>query len=157
MAKRPKFRERDTAELAVWISDEDKPHEIEHWKNTIAPTKFKESADAAGVTVGPLRFYTLRPGEGRAGHPPKGLTGSNMRLLVAECDVVGFKPAVKPYSFLAELSQKELQTLREATRRAWHPTQISDQQCDLVIEKLGPQAMEKLIAASVTHESRARH
>lgn len=143
------LRPRDTAELAAWICDEDNPAKIAWWKAEHVVQAFKEAADAAGVILGPPRFYELKPGEGRAGVPPDGVQGTNVRLLVAEADVQGLKPIAKDSTFLAELSFHELEILRKVTRRGARPHELTDEQCDHIIARYGPVTAQKILKSVV--------
>lgn len=143
------LRPRDTAELAIWICDEDNPAKIEWWKREVTADLFKEAADTAGVQLGPVRYYELQPGEGRAGHPPDKVQGTNVRLLVAECDVIGLKPQIVAKAFIADLSFKDLEQLRKVTRRGAMPRILTDEQCDEIIERYGAVTAEKILRSLV--------
>ena len=139
----------DTSTLACWISDDTDPRVVEHWKTVTAPSLFKASADDAGVILSEPRFYTLEPGEGRAGTPPDGAQGTNMRLLVAECAVRGFKPRTEESNFLLDLDPKDLAYLRKVTKRAASPHKISNEQADAIIMRYGPVTAQKLLKSAV--------
>lgn len=159
MAK--KLSQRDTAELAVWVTDDDPPSKLKWWKTEEAPRLFEESAEAAGMKLSPIRWYELKPGEGRAGTPPKGIQGTNVRLLVAECDVVGMRPiANEAVPFTLELSRSDLKKLRDATRRAYGLVIGSDgktlrklraDECDKIINLLGPEAAAREAVNATVH------
>jgi len=140
---------QDTAEIAAWICDETNPAEIRFWKLETVPALFQESADGFGVRLGPIRFYELEPGSGRAGHPPKGFQGTRVRLLVAECKIIGLKPVVQDNSFIADLGFKDLQTLRKITKQAALPNLISDAEADRIIERYGPITAQKILKSVV--------
>lgn len=140
------LRLHGTLEIAIWVSDDDDPAKIKGWRNGYVPAALRESAEAHGFTIGPVRYSELKPGEGRAGTPPKGIQGTNVRLLVAEADAVGFKAMPPPvFSFLADLTFKDLQLLRKVTRRAVLPKLLTDPECDEMIERLGPVAAERVL------------
>jgi hypothetical protein len=136
-------------ELAIWVCDEDDPRKIAWWKAEEAPRLFAESAAAAGAILAPPEFYELQPGEDRAGHPPDDIQGTNVRLLVAECKVVGFRPVIAAKTFIEDLSAQDLARLRAATRRKALPRMLTDEECDEIIEGLGGQVSEKLIQEAV--------
>lgn len=156
-----KLRPRDTAELAVWISDSDPPGKLKWWKEEEAPRRFKESAEAARVKLGPIRFYELQPGEDRAGTPPDNIQGINVRLLVAEADVLGFLPMPAPeYRFTDELKFEDLQKMRAATRRGYGPVlaadgksyrPLRDDECDKIINQIGPEAAAREAMHATKH------
>jgi hypothetical protein len=149
-----KLEDKGTGELAMWITDDDPPQKIKWWREEEVPRLFRESAEAAGVRIGPISFYELAPGEDRAGWPPDCVQGINVRLLVAEADIIGLahvQAGPKPFSM--DLSYPDLQKLRSATRRAygrvlaadgktWRP--MTDVECDKIIDMMGPEvaAME---------------
>lgn len=145
-----KITARDIVELAVWISDSDDQRMIKSWKKIDAPRLFKESAEAAGVRLGSIKFYELKPGEDRAGTPPKDIQGINVRLLIAECDVIGIIPQPEPESaFTLDLELVDLERMRTATRRAYGLVwaadgktlrELRDDECDRIINLLGPDA-----------------
>ena len=73
-------------------------------------------------------------------------------MLVGEADVVGH--ALVSGSFIAELDVKDLARLRDATRDIHRKTcagqaPLSNEECDLVIEKLGPKLAQDMISAVV--------
>lgn len=156
-----KLKQRDTAELAVWISDDDPPGKLEWWKTLEAPRLFAESAQAAYVRLGPLRWYELQPGEGRAGTPPDCIQGQNVRLLVADADVIGRVPIPEPQSlFTQDLEPADLEKMRAATRRAYGPVvasdgktlrQLRDDECDKIINAVGPEAAAKEAVNATIH------
>jgi hypothetical protein len=140
---------RDKAELACWISDSTDPAVVKRWREETVPALFQDSANTLGFVLGPIRFYELQPGEGRAGHPPDDVQGINVRLLVAEVEVTGIKPQAQFESFLADLAFKDLQRLRAITRKAALPRVISDQEADAIIERYGPVTAEKILKSAV--------
>lgn len=140
----------DEAELAIWICDEDNPAKIAWWKREEAPRLFAESAAMFGVELAPPRFYELAPGQDRAGSPPKGIQGTNVRLLVAECRVVGLRPVAAPVAFLADLELKDLERLREITKRAALPRVITDQEADQIIESFGPKVAKAVLREQIS-------
>jgi hypothetical protein len=156
-----KLTPRDTAELAVWICDDDPEAKLAWWKQVEAPRVFKESADACGVKLGPIRWSELQPGEGRAGHPPRAIQGTNVRLLVAECDVVGTLPVSLPdLGFTEDLSPSDLQRMRSVTRRAYGLVvaadgsslrELRDDECDKIINLMAPEAAAREAVNATKH------
>lgn len=159
MAK-PKPR-RDTVELAIWVSDDDPPAKLRWWRDEEVPRLFNESAEAASVTLGPVRWYELAPGTDRAGTPPNGVQGINVRLLVAEADVVGWiAPVVDGPGFIDELKHEDLVKLRNATRRSFGPClsadgksyrELRDDECDRIINLVGPDAAVREMVSATVH------
>lgn len=140
---------KDTAQLAIWCCEEDDPRKIAWWRTVEAPRIFKESADANNVVLGPISFRTLAPGEENAGHPPATMQGTNVRLLIAEAEVVAFRAISQDNDFLADLSYKDLQTLRKVTRKAARPYELTDEECDAIISRHGPQTAQTLLREAV--------
>lgn len=144
--KPPKWKPgKDTAQVAIWISDSEPPAKIMWWKAEEAPRRLRESADAAGVTLGPITWRELQPGQEDAGHPPDGVQGDNVRLLVAEAEVTGHRPQIVTRSFMADLDPKDLARLRAITVRAALPHVITEAEADAVIERFGPAVAEKVL------------
>ena len=146
----------DTAELAIWCSDSDDPRKIAFWKTDIAAGMFEESANRFGVMLGPARYYELQVGEGRAGNPPDKAIGDNVRLLVAECEVIGYRTnGVAPSRFTDDLKAKDRDVLRAITRKVYCSTNghtvmpMTDEDCDKVIDMLGPEAAERALRGAV--------
>ena len=156
-----KLKQKDTALLALWISDDDPPAKLKWWREQEAPRIFNESADAAGATLGPMRWYELSPGEGLAGTPPKDIQGTNVRLLVAEADVVDWTGLLPDGpGFLDELTYEDLVQLRQATRRSFGPClnadgksyrELRDDECDRIINLVGPEAAVREMVSGTIH------
>lgn len=140
---------QDVAELATWVSDQIDPTLVKRWREETVPALFAESANDLGVMLGPIRFFELKPGEDRAGQPPPHIRGDNVRLLVAECRVLGFAPERRDDSFLADLDFKDLQRLRRITKRAALPHVLSDADADQIIERYGPVTAQSVLKASI--------
>lgn len=60
---------------------------------------------------------------------------------------------VSPSSFLASLSFQDLQVLREHVRRThmrgWKPEYRTDQECDRIIDVIGPRVAERALKEAV--------
>lgn len=149
MESHAQLKPKDTAQLATWISDETDPKVIETWKTKTAPAIFKEGADEVGVILGPITFYELKPGEQNAGTPGDEVQGTNVRLLVAHCEVVAVKQDLNDNLWLADLDSADLKLLRRITRCAARPHRLTDEQCDEIIARHGPVVAQKLIKATV--------
>lgn len=150
--RKPIFRIGEEVQIALWVSDDDPPAKIKWWKELEVPRVFKDSARASGVEIGPITWRELKPGEDNAGHPPKKIQGTNVRLLIAEAEVVAefvIAQDIDKIPFTAELSPKDLELLRTVTRDAYHPTPLTDAQCDKVINALGPEVMEKTLRMAI--------
>lgn len=102
-----------------------------------------EVASGYNVLHGVVTFHEKRIGEPRVGEPPKNFNGPDVRLLVAESEILAYYEA-EP-GFVTELEAKDLERLRERTRaaysRAWPWKQrLTDAECDEIINAIGPDA-----------------
>lgn len=147
IANQPRVRVGDTLETAIWLTG---------MESEILKARFKADAKKAmenankfnGVVTGPLRWTEKRPGEDRVPPVPDHIQGPDVRLLVAEADVLN---VLGPESkFLAELEPADLTRLRKITREAhklwWRRNmpgrryeRITDRQADTLINDLGPE------------------
>lgn len=148
MLHQPKVRVGDTLESAVWLTGDEPAALIDHHKVQVEAA-IEEANEKSGAVTGPLRWVEKLPGTDRVPPVPDHVSGSCVRLLVAECDVLAIKPSES--KFLAELEPSDLRRLRKITREAhknwWaqaFPGQPwprpSDRQCDSLINDLGPEA-----------------
>lgn len=122
----------DLAEYAIWIDGTESEAMLRQWKADVA--FMMSQAHEPKLELGPVRFEIKYPGEDRVPQVPDHLQG-DVRLLVAFAEVLGFE-TTKRTSFLDEIEERDLVKLRKATRRQYG--QLSDEQCDQLIERLGP-------------------
>lgn len=125
----------DLAEYAIWVDGTESEAMLRQWKADCG--YMMAQAHDPVLKLGPLSFEIKRPGEDRVPPVPDRISGPNVRLLVATAEVLGFERVAKR-SFLAELDRKDLARLRTATRRT--SGDLTDVQCDAIIERLGPVA-----------------
>lgn len=116
---------------------------------------FRVAADEAGLRFGPIAWRSLDPQEDEAPAPDRDAP-RGVRLLLGEARVVGYKPQIPVYdgAFVESLDPKDLARLRAITRRAHakrNPGKppLTDAQCDIVINEVGPQAAGRVVRAAV--------
>lgn len=141
----------DCAELGAWCRGE---HEHEEIKAQLT-ARLVVSAHMQGVRLDEPIFTRHEVGDPRLPTMPRDFQGLDVHFLSAEAKVIGFEQEVRASTFIGELSHKELMILREATRRA-HMRQagpqaeaLTDQECDSIIEEVGPVVGERLIREAV--------
>lgn len=136
----------DLAECAIWIDGTETEAALRQWKADCA--YLISHSQEPNLKLGPLAFEIKRPGEDRVPKVPDHLKGPDVRLLVATAEVLGFEIA-KRSSFLDELTERDLIKLRKATRRQYG--KLSDEQCDQLIERLGPSVAAREISGQAVH------
>lgn len=132
-------------ESAMWVTGEESAKLIEHHKQQVSLAISARCAKE-GWIPGPIHFVTKHPEEDRVPEVPEHISGQRVRLLVAECVVVDDIPKDAKGSFCANLEKQDLERLRRITRRNV-PYKLSDDQCDAIIEKLGPDTAFDLVMA----------
>jgi hypothetical protein len=146
-------------ELAIWLSGEETEEHLRRFREEDMPAEFKSIADHWMLTFGPLMFTTKKPGDHRVPPVPKHIHGIDVKLIVVEAEVVGWREAPKRDSaFLADLRPDDLQKLRRATKAAHrraHPgmPDLPDENCDAIINDLGPEAAYNLIAKLMSNHT----
>lgn len=141
----------DTAECAIWLDGRETPEMVRQWRTD--SVFLMERSRGEVLQLGPPRFAIKRPGDDRCPPVPSHISGPDVRLLVAEADVVGNRPKVARAGFLGELDKRDLSRLRAVTRRSFakqYPGRpmLSNEQCDAFIEHMGP-----LAAANAAREA----
>ena len=138
-----------------WADGSETPEVLAQFKADMQ-TAITERAKAHGVLVTPARYIEKRPGDPHVPDVPKHISGPNVRLVGCEATVIGDAQQLKVTSFLADLDPVDLERLRIVTRRAHKHVNpdgslapISDEECDRVIEELGPQAAVDVIRRAV--------
>ena len=132
----------DVVQSAMWITGEEPPEMRQRYERDVV-----EAIDYLCTTEGylyaPVIWTEKRPEAEDVPEVPDHIQGQCVRLLVAEATVTAKRPAKSHGSFVANLELKDLQTLREATRRSYarhfHAT-LADAECDEMIEQCGPEA-----------------
>lgn len=97
------------------------------------------------VTIGAPEFEDLAPDDRRLTHePPAHFTGSPKVLLAtARVETVLSRPT--PLS--EDLERADLERLRAVTRR--HRPGLTDEECDAIIDRLGPESAARAIRETV--------
>ena len=131
-------------EFALWADGTEKPEVLAQFDADVNEA-FANVAARHNVVLGPVKRSTKRPGEDRVPDVPKRLQGPDVRLLVAEAQVICTAPANSNNLFLSELEPKDLRRLRVITRAAYAKVfpkakPLTDRQCDTLVSDLGPDA-----------------
>ena len=137
------YRQGDFIEAAAWFSSPDE-------KNRCKLSISKSIAQADGILVmGPIQWSELSPEHERCPEPPEDAERGVM-LLVGEAEVLDIPRDGAKSRFVDGLGIKELLMLRNITRKihlAYNPGEsISDQDCDHMIEAMGPEALEEALS-----------
>jgi hypothetical protein len=138
----------ETLELAIWLNGEETVDHVQQWKHDCKYI-MERSFEGATLKLSPLRFEVLRPGNDRVPPVPDDIQGQDVRLLVAEAEVLDISTVVET-SFLLELTKTDLERLRTITRRG-AGKHIPDEVCDEIIEELGPTMAMRALRESVLH------
>lgn len=133
----------DTIEAAAWLTGTESEGVRKHYETDVCGAMDTLCAQL-GFERGPARFSELQPEDDRVPEVPDHVTGPDVRLLVAEADVIAPAPVIEQRSFLGELDRKDLERLRKIVRREYatrHPgARLTDLEADDVIEEVGPEA-----------------
>ena len=130
----------DVIESAIWLTGEESP-ELKKYYETDVISAIDDVC--AGYIHGPVKFTEKKPGQDRVPEVPDHIQGINVRLLVAEAEVLAPAPETSVGSFVANLDKVDLDRLRDITRqihKRFNGTILANSQCDEVIEELGPEA-----------------
>lgn len=142
------MRVGDVSETAIWISGEETPEQMAHFKGMVHEW-FNDLGKDQGFFHGPIKWTEKSPGDNRVPPVPDHIQGIDVKLLVAEADVVAEIPTAVRHSFVNDLDKNDLKHLREVTRRNYarnHPgISLTDLQCDEIIDEVGVEvAMEEV-------------
>lgn len=143
----------DVLENALWIDGRESPEQRARFEKQCNDA-LQERAAAAGVMVSPIRFVEKHPMDDRVPEVPKHISGPRVRLLVGTAVVLGRLPDLTPRQFVADLDHADLMRLRELTRRAHQKRNrdaapLTDEQCDAIIEQIGPESAARAAKAAV--------
>lgn len=141
----------DTLELAIWLTGTETRQHVEQWRVDV-PMLLTAPWPQFRISLSPLRWTIKRPGEDRVPPVPASISGPDVRLLVAEADVVAIGDIPRDRAFVGDLDKKDLAKLRKITKRALGQDGriISDDVADSIIEKLGPDSAARALRASVS-------
>lgn len=147
----------DVLECAIWLSGMEPEEMLARWKDVDCPGSLCAAADGREILTGPISFTVKRPGDDRVPSPPDHISGPDVRLLVAEAVVIGHRTLDGGSSFLLDLEPDDLARLRAVTRRAYakvHPGgALSDAECDMAINRTGPDAALAVLRSAVDARS----
>lgn len=123
----------DVIESAIWLTG-DESKQIRTRYELDVTHAIQSLCREQGFTAGPIRFTEKRPEEDRVPEVPDHISGPRVRLLVAEA-IVLLKDS---NSFTANLDHADLIKLRHIIRKYRN---LNDEECDALIDQLGPQAV----------------
>ena len=141
----------DTIEAAVWLTGAETAERLTQIDADLAEV-FRRTEKEYKVLIGPIAVVTRYPGGARVPPVPGHITGPDVRLLVAETSVLCRAPVWRPRRFVEDLDAKDLTRLRTITRRqalAAGKPMLTDDQCDAIIEELGPEAAGEAVRQAV--------
>lgn len=133
----------ETMESAIWINGTEGAELLTRYRTDVMNAML-ELAASQNLALTPLRWTEKRPGDDRVPPVPDHIQGPDVRLLVAEADVMA-QTLVSAGNFLGELEPRDLARLRRVTREAYlrqYPGRapLTNRQCDTLINDLGPDA-----------------
>lgn len=126
----------DLAECAVWIDGTETTDHLKQWKTDCS--YIMANGHDPVLKLGPVSFEIKYPGQDRVPPVPDRIKGPDVRLLIATAEVVGFE-IKRAYSFVSDLDKGTLARLRAVTRKQMKRV-LTDDQCDQIIERVGPGA-----------------
>lgn len=142
----------ETFEAGIWFSN---PLEKSRAEKEIK-IAFRQITKTSGIVFSPIVWDILKPGDERVPSPPKEMIEA--KLLVGEAKVrVVPQIQVVERSFVADLDFVDAQRLRQITRTAYREVnpeepELTDDQCDVVIDELGPGIGEGMIRQAVARK-----
>lgn len=132
-------------ETAIWLDGRETPADYTRFKHDVEST-MRESSTIQGHILGPVTWAEKKPGDERVPAVPDHIAGPNVRLLVAEAQIIGLRPVGKQASsFVYDLELDDQARLRRVTRREYERAfpgraRLTDRQCDTLINDIGPEA-----------------
>ena len=129
-------------ESAIWLTGEE-GQEMRRMYESDVTAAIDDLCQEHNLIHGPIQFIEKKPGQDRVPEVPDHIQGINVRLLVAEAEVIASLPETSEGSFVANLEKIDLDRLRDITRqihKRLNGTILTNSQCDEVIEELGPEA-----------------
>ncbi len=146
----------DVLECAIWLTGTESEEHVKRWQDVDCPNSLNKAASDKDVLVGPIVFSIKRPGEDRVPQVPDHVSGSDVRLMVAEATVIALRSLDgNGSSFLLDLEPKDLALLRKVTRRVWAKANngglLTDDECDRVINEIGPEAAMRAVREATVH------
>jgi len=142
----------ETVESAIWLDGHETSEDLRRFKADVIDAIDTACAES-NVKRSPVVFVEKKPGDERVPAVPDHIQGLDVRLLVAEADIVGYVKPETSRAFVGDLDAKDLETLRGITKRAHQAHNpgktLTNIQCDDVIETLGPDTALKTLGAEV--------
>lgn len=146
--------DREQYEAADWISGDSET--VVSLAKVYMETAFRRAMEAEGVVLGDIVWQIKKPGDDRVPDPPDNI--EDPHLLYGAADVLYRKPIVAKAEagMINDLEPEDLERMRVATRRAHRSVypgaaDLSDTQCDSIINRQGPETVEKLIRSGTVH------
>ena len=126
----------------AWWFDADQPNAWKHARTQIMK-RFLEIAVDYNVVLGSIDWMEATPESSLLPPPPKTFQG-NIKAMIGTVKVVEEGCQIVENRLTEELPEEQLIQMRNATRKAWRraggATQLSDSDCDLWINREGPEA-----------------
>ncbi len=131
------MRVGDVIETGMWVTGDDDPKLLERYDSDVKEA-FDYFIGSQGFTYGEVKKYEKHPMDDRVGEVPDHIQGSRVRLLVYETEVTG-RRIENTGSFIGNLELSDLKRLRGIIRKC-AKRQVSNKECDMIIEEVGPEA-----------------
>jgi hypothetical protein len=142
------------ATVAIWLSGQETVEQIKDYKEKQIPKMLDIASYEYGVILGDVSFEEKLPTDDRVPEVPDHIHGINVRLLVAEAEVLRYSsPKAIPKRWMDDLDAVDLAYLRGITRRT-SGRKLSDAECDEVIEQIGPRAAENALREAIKSDRR---
>ena len=144
----------EVLKVGDWFAN---PIERDRVKSAIRKV-FREAEQTQGLIFSPITWETLEPDDGRINGSPPDTTG--IKLLVGAAEIMAVNLIRGESSFVGSLDFVDIQRLRQITRQAHREAQpkepeLTDGQCDEIIERLGPgineRAISQIVAGHTVH------
>lgn len=132
------MRVGDIVHTSMWIDGRETPEIRKQYEEDVNEA-LTDICESNGFDIGPVTFIEKHPEDNDVPPVPDHINGDRIRLLYAEADVVSKKMLSSKGSFIADLDKKDLELLRNITRKG-AGVFLADAQCDEIIEELGPEA-----------------
>ncbi len=145
------IRVGQTFEAAIWIDGRETPEQRAQFETDLKEA-MRQISHKHRLALKATVFVEKKPGEDRVPPVPDHIQGPNVRLLVAEAEVMAVLPDLVRNSFLGDLDPIDLQRLRIITRRVgklYGNKTMTDQECDRIIEAGGPEAAMNAVRREV--------
>lgn len=143
----------EVIETAIWLDGTETAADRARFEADCTEA-MSDLANQQRLILAPIVWTEHKPGEDRVPPVPDHIKGPDVRLLVAEALILSVLPEMVTRSFLLDLETKDLLRLRALTRRSHkqaRPTaaRLTDEECDKIIEEIGPQAAYDAVRKAV--------